>query len=195
MNKTSLFDLASRHAPRVLGVRRRTWIGIGIGFLVLLGLMTWAALALLAWLWGQASEWRANAPEIARQTVEKADQVVPGLKQKVGELVPWLASEKPPRDVSGFDLGPVPRYPGLVRNQWSGDGRRVTVAFEGRPEYPAVLDHYVRGFRERGFAQSVESATPTLEKHLYVRANERYAFEIKRAERGTVQVRITGDLD
>lgn len=195
MKRTGLFDLASRHAPRVLGVRRRTWIGVAIGFLVLLSLMTWAALALLAWLWGQASEWRANAPAIVRQTVEKADQVVPGLKQKVGELVPWLASDKPSRDVSGSDLGPVPRYPGLVRNQWARDGRRVTVAFEGRAEYPAVLDHYVRGFRENGFAQTVESATPVMEKHLYVKATERYAFEIRRAERDTVQVRLASNVD
>lgn len=191
----SLSDFATRYAPRVLIVRRRTWIGLGIGLLILLSLLIWAAVASVGWLWGQAGAWGSNAPAVVRQTLEKADKVVPGLKEKVGELVPRLAPERPPRDVSGSDLGPVPRYPGFVRSQWVRDGRRVTVAFGGRADFAGVLDHYVRGFRERGFAQTVESATPAMEKHVYVKANERYTFEIKRGDHDSVQVWLATDVD
>ena len=39
MNKSSALGLATHVAPGILNIRRNTWIGLGVGLLVLLGLL------------------------------------------------------------------------------------------------------------------------------------------------------------
>ena len=54
INKLEVIALAAQAAPKLFQVQRRTWIGIGVSVLVLLGLLLWAAVALIGWLWGQS---------------------------------------------------------------------------------------------------------------------------------------------
>lgn len=122
MNKLGLFAFAAQFAPRLFQVRRRTWIGVGVGLLVLFVLMIWAGLALLGWLFGQVQSWMGGAPEAARGAIEQVEQAVPGTREKLGEFVPALKPVPLRRDVSGSDLGPVARYPGLARSYWQRDG-------------------------------------------------------------------------
>lgn len=190
MIRPGLFALAARFAPRLFQVRRRTWVGVGLGLLLLFGLMIWAGLALIGWLFGQAQSWMGNAPETVRGAVEQAEQAVPGAREKLGEWVPALKSAPPRRDVSGADLGPVARYPGLARTYWQRDGKQVTIEYQGQADYAAVLDHYAKGFPAKGYVQNVQSATPAAETHEYTRDSERIVLKIAQQPDGLVSARL-----
>ncbi|MEW5966140.1 MAG: hypothetical protein AB1720_03970 [Pseudomonadota bacterium] len=200
MNKLGLIGLAAQAAPRLFQVRRRTWIMLGIGLLVLFGLFIWAAIALTGWFFGQAQGWGAAAPEAARGALERVErqveQVVPGAREKLGEIVPALKPEAPPaRDVSGTDLAPVARYPGLVRAAWHREGTQVTARYEGQADYAAVLSHYIRGFTALGYAQEVRSATPEAEAHAWTRDKQRYLVKVAAQPKGRVAVEIETTLE
>ncbi|MCL5059806.1 MAG: hypothetical protein M1449_04410 [Candidatus Thermoplasmatota archaeon] len=191
MNKPGLFAFAAQFAPRLFQVRRRTWIAVGVGLLVLFGLLIWAALALIGWFFGQAKGWMSAAPEAARGVLEQAEQAVPGAREKLGELIPALKSTtQPQRDVSGTDPGPVARYPGMARTYWHREGKQVTIEYEGEADYAAVLDHYARGFAAQGYAQTILSATPVAETHEYSKGHERVSLTIAQKSKGGVSARI-----
>lgn len=202
MNKPGLFAAAAPFAPRLFQVRRRTWIAVGVGLLVLFGLLIWAALALIGWFFGQAQGWMGAAPEAARGALEQVEQVVPGVREKLGEFVPALkpggherAATQPQRDVSGTDIGPVARYPGLARTYWHREGKQVTIEYAGEADYAAVLDHYAKGFAAQGYAQSVQSAAPSAETHEYMKGRERMTLTVAQLPKGAVSARIETNLN
>ena len=190
MNKFGPFALASQFAPRLFQVRRRTWVAVGVGLLVLFILLMWAGLALLAWLFGQAQAWMGNAPEAVRGAVKQAEQAVPDAREKLGEWVPALKPAQPQRDVSGSDLGPVARYPGLARTYWQRNGKQVTIEYQGKADYAAVLDHYAKGLTAKGYMQNVQFATPAAETHEYTRDSERIVLKITQQPDGLVSARL-----
>lgn len=194
MNKLGLFAFATQFAPRLFQVRRRTWVAVGVGLLVLVGLLIWAAVASIGWFFGQAQGLMGAAPEAVRGAMEQAKQAVPGAREKLGEFVPAIKPPQPRRDVSGTDLGPVARYPGLARTYWHREGKQVTIEYEGEADYAAVLDHYAKGFAAQGFAQTVQSAQPDAETHEYIRGAERVVFKITRTPRDSVSARIETSL-
>jgi len=199
MIKPGFIAAAAQFAPRLFQIRRSTWIAAGVGLLVLFGLLIWAALALISWLFGQAQGWSAAAPEAARgvlETVEKqVEQVVPGAQEKLAEIVPIInAGDRPQRDVTGTDIAPVARYPGLTRTFWRREGRLITVQFEGRADYAAVLEHYVRDFAVLGYTQELQSATPEAETHAWIKGDQRYLAKIVSKPKGKVLVEIEGTL-
>lgn len=190
MIRPGFFALAARFAPRLFQVRRRTWIGVGLSLLLLFGLMIWAGVTLLGWLFGQAQSVMGNAPQTVRGAVEQAEQAVPGAREKLGEWVPALKTAPPPRDVSGADLGPVARYPGLARTYWQRDGKQITIEYQGKADYAAVLEHYAKGFTAKGYTQHVQSATPTAETHEYTSGNERIVLKVVQQPDGLVRARL-----
>ena len=190
MDKTGLFAFAAQFAPRLFQVRRSTWITVGVGLLVLFGLLIWAAVASIGWFFGQAQGLMGTAPEAARGAMEQVGRVVPGVREKLGEFVPALKPSQPQRDVSGTDLGPVARYPGLARTYWHREGKQVTIEYEGEADYAAVLDHYAKGFAAQGFTQSVHSATPEAETHEYAKSDERITLKLAQQSSGKVKLGI-----
>jgi hypothetical protein len=200
MNKLGVFALAAQAAPRLFQVQRRTWLFLAVGLLALFGLFTWAAISLMGWFFAQVQGWSAAAPGAARETLatvaRQAEQVVPGARDKLAEVVPILKPEdRPRRDVSGTDFAPVARYPGLARSYWNREGRLVTVRYEGQADYPAVLDHYVQGFISLGYRQDLQSATPDAETHAWTQGNKRYLAKIAGKPKGVVAVEIETTLD
>ncbi len=215
-----LFSFAANFAPRFFQVRRSTWIAVGVGLLVLFGLLIWAAVALIGWFFGQSKSLLGTAPgttqgalgqveqalpgvreklgvmmgaapEAAQRALGQVEQVLPGTGEKLGAIVPALKPEtQPQRDVSGTDLGPVARYPGLTRTHWHRETGRAAVEYGGKADYAAVLDHYAKSFAAQGFAQSVQSATPESETHEYTQDRERITLKIVQKPRGGVSVRI-----
>jgi len=204
MNILGFIAAAEQFAPRLFQVRRSTWIAVGVGLLVLFGLLIWAALALISWFFGQVQGWSAAAPEAARgalATVEQqVEQMVPGAREKMSaglsEFVSIRKSEdsRPQRDVSGTDIAPVARYPGLTRTFWHREGRQINVHYEGRADYAAVLDHYVRGFAAQGYKQELQSATPEAEIHAWIKGKQRYLAKIVSQPKGAVSVDIETTL-
>ncbi len=191
MNKLGLLAVAAQFAPRFFQVRRGTWIAAGAGVLVLFGLFVWAAMALLGWLLGQGQSWMGAAPAVVRGALQQVEQAVPGALGALGGIVPALKpATQPQRDVSGTDLGPVARYPGLARTYWQREGGQVSVEYEGRADYAAVLDHYAKGFAAQGFVQAVQSATKVTEMHEYTKGRERFALMLSHKPNESVGVRI-----
>lgn len=195
MNKLGALGLAARVVPGFLNIRRNTWIGLGVGLVVLLGLLIWAALALISWGLGQAQNMAGNLPEAAKGVMQQAEAMLPGMREKLGVVVPGLKSDESPvvapqRDVSGTDFAPVVRYPGLARTHWQRDGARASVGYEGKADYVAVLDHYTTGFAAQGFTQSVQSATTEAEWHDYMKGSERMRVNIIKKPGGVVAVRV-----
>lgn len=194
MSKPALVALAAQFAPHFLQVRRGTWIAIGLGLLTLFVLLIWAAVSLFGWLWGQGRSLTEGVPEAARAVVSQVEQAAPGARSALGDLVPALKPEPPPRDVSGTDIGPVTRHPGLARSHWHRDGREITVRYEGRADYAVVLDHYVKGFAAQGYVQSVISAAPEGETHDYRKGDDRVRFKIAQPSQGKVKATIVAVL-
>jgi len=194
MNKPDFVAFAAQFAPRLFQVRRRTWVAVGAGLLVLVGLLIWAAVASIGWFFGQAQGLMGAAPEAVRGAMEQAEQAVPGAREKLGEFVPAIKPPQPRRDVSGTDLGPVARYPDLARTHWHREGKQITIEYEGEADYAAVLDHYAKGFAAQGFAQTVLSAQPDAETHEYIKGAERLVFKVTQTPRDSVSVRIETSL-
>ena len=150
MNKPDLLSHAASFAPGFLQRNRRSLIGLGIGLLVFIALLIWAALSLIGWLWGQTQSVAGAAPEALRNTaggvmeqvkafapgaqgvldqvkasvpgaqgmLDQAKGAVPGAREILAGLVPASMPETAlQRDVSGDDLGPVPRYSGFMRTK------------------------------------------------------------------------------
>ena len=198
MSKSGLLGYAAAFAPGLLQVRRSTWIAVGVGLLALLGLLLWATVALIGGLWGQVQTLAGAAPDAMRGTssavMKQVEVIVPGAREKIGELVPALKAEQPRRDVSGTDVGPVARYPGLARAYWHREGREITVRHEGAADYAAVLDHYVRGFAAQAYRQNLLSAAPDAERHEYIKDADRVGFFLAKDPKGGVKVTIVAVL-
>ena len=109
MNKLGVLGFVVSWVPRLLKIRRSTWIGLSISVFLFFGLLIWAAFSLVAWGWGQAQSLIGGAPETARGVLQRAEEGVPALRQKLELLVPQLKVEWPeqlPREASGADGKP-----------------------------------------------------------------------------------------
>jgi hypothetical protein len=192
MSRLGLLSHVAAFAPRLFQVRGSTWIVVGAGFLTVIGLLIWAAIALIGGLWGQAQTLVGVAPEAVRRStgavMEQVEVITPGAREKFGAFVPALKAEQVARDVSGTDVGPVARYPGLTRSYWQRNGNEITVRHEGPADYAAALDHYAKGFAALGYRQNLLSATPDAEQHEYLKGTDRIAFSLVRVPKGGVKV-------
>lgn len=197
----SNFHLLTRAASRLRSIRMRTWVILAAVGLVILGLMAWAAIAVLSWLWGQAPGVTEAGKRLTGGAVTQIEQVAPGLKGQVDQWLPglreqadqWLpglAAALPASDVSGTDVGPVPRYPGLVRSHFAREGQAVEVRYTGPAAFDAVLAHYVQGFAAAHYAQEVVSATPEGEQHRFLRGQESIDLSLLRRPGGLLELRL-----
>jgi len=164
-------------------IRARTWLILAAVMLALIGLLVWAGIALLSWLWTQGSVVTDAGKRFAGDAMTQVEQVAPGLreqaeqwvpagvKEQAGKWLPGLGTDLPANDVSGNDVGPVSRFPGLVRSHFARDGQTVEVRYAGGAPFEAVLAHYVAGFAAAGYAQEVMSATTNGVLHLLAMAH------------------------
>ena len=182
----------SARAVSALGkVRARTWLILGAVVLGILGLVAWAGIALLSWLWGQFSVLSETGKRLAGETMTQVEQVTPGLKEQIGQWVPDLAENPPTSDVSGIDAGPVPRFPGLVRSYFARGEKTVEVRYAGRATFEAVRAHYVQGFAAAGYAHEVVNGSPEAEHHRFKRDQESIDLLLFRQVDERVEIRLT----
>lgn len=183
-------QFSARAASALRKVRARTWLILGAAVLGILGLFTWAGIALLSWLWGQFPTATEAGKRLAREAMTQIEQVAPGLKEQVGQWVPGLVEEPPASDVSGADVGPVPRFPGLVRSHFARGEKTVEVRYAGRAAFDSVRAHYFQGFAAAGYAQEVADATLEAEHHRFRAAQESIEVSLLRQAGGRVEVRL-----
>lgn len=195
------FEPLTRAASSLGNLRARTWLilaAVGFG---ILGSLAWAGIAILSWLWAQAPAVTETGKRLAGGALTQVEQVAPGLKEQAGQWLPgvteqvdrWLpglAADLPASDVSGTDVGPVPRYLGLVRSHFTRDGQAVEVRYAGRAAFDAVLAHYVQGFTAAGYLQEVMAATPEGEQHRFRHGEQAIDLSLLRRPGGQVQLRL-----
>jgi hypothetical protein len=175
-------------------VRARTWLILGAAIVGILGLVTWAGIALLSWLWGLFPTATEAGRRLASDAMTQIEQVVPGLKDEIVQWVPDLVGEPPASDVSGVDVGPVPRFPGLVRSYFARGESTIEVRYTGRAPFEAVRAHYIQGFQgfaAAGYAHEVKEATPETEHHRFKRDQESIDLLLLRPAAGRVEIRLT----
>ena len=219
MHKPGLLTYVAQFAPGLFRVHRSTWITVGAGLLVFLGFLIWAAMALIGWLWSQTQNLAGATPDAVRGVVRQVEEFVPGARAMLDQAVASVpdprgalgrATEQLPgasellggilpaskpdallqRDVSGQDLGPVARFPGLARTQWQRTAEGAAVDYEGKADYVKALDYYARGFVSAGFEQAVQSSTLEAETHEYTKNRERLTLKIAQKPKGLIGVRI-----
>lgn len=196
MNGVGFRGATAQVGPRLRRLRRRTWVGLGA--LLLSGLLVWVSLALLSWFIGQVQDWLAAAPGVTAAVAAErpAERGAPRAWEQVGAVPVALRPEdRPRRDVSGTNIAPVPRYPGLARTYWHREGRQLFVHYEGRADYAAVLSHYVQGFAALGYSQHLQSATPAAKTHVWTKGTHRYLTKIIGKPKGLVEVQIETRLE
>ncbi len=191
----------ARAASILRKVRPRTWLIIGGVVVGILGLFVWAGIAVLSWLWGQVPTAATAGNRLVGDAMTQIEQSAPGLKEQIGQWVPglkdqvsqWapsLAEDLPASDVSGTDLGPVPRFAGLVRTSFSRREGAVEVRYAGPATFEAVRAHYVQGFTTAGYAQEVIDASPDAENHRFTTDQEAIELALLRQAGGRVEVRL-----
>lgn len=200
MNGLSRLSLLALLASSVGRIRARTWLLLAAAGIVVLGLIVAAGIALLSWLWGQAPAAVDAGKRIAAEAAAQIEQAAPGLQDRLDQLAPRLREElsrwipglapAPAQDVSGSDIGPVARYPGLVRSRFAREGQAVEVDFAGAAPLDAVLAHYVKGFTDAGYTQQVIAAAPDGERHRFVRERETFELALTRRPGGRIELQL-----
>jgi hypothetical protein len=190
--------------PRFLGIRKRVWIGIGLTLLVLMGLLVWALVASVSWLFGQAPGAAEAGKRAAGVAIEQVEKSVPGIREQVGVWIPGVAgvaggaggaagaakAEAGIADVTGSDIGPVARFAGLPRDSFMRQGESTIVRYVGKADYAAVLGHYAQGFAAAGYRQEVLAATRQSEHHRYVSGTQSIEFLLTGKADGQVEVEL-----
>lgn len=201
MSDLNRFILLEQVASSLRNMRARTWVILGAVVLGLVGLLVWAGITILSWLWAEAPAATDAGRRLASEAITRAEQAAPGLKERVEQWAPGMkeqvdrllpgGSEAPPaKDVSGTDVGPAQRFPGLARSYFAREGQIMEARYVGRAQFDAVLAHYVQGFAAAGFTQEVMSATPDAEQHRFRRGRESIDFSLMRRPGGLLELRL-----
>lgn len=131
-----------------------------------LALSVWAVVALMSWMWSQLPAAVETGKRLSGETTAQIERVAPGLQEHVRQWV-GIAEESPTSDVAGVDIGPVPRYPGLVRSFFARGDESLEVGYIGQAHVGLVRAHYVQGFAMAGYAGEVLKATADMEHHRF----------------------------
>lgn len=199
MSDMSKFVLLEQFASSLRNVRARTWLILGAVALGLVVLLVWAGVAILSWLWGQAPAMTEAGKRFAGEAITQVEQLAPGLKdqaelwapgvkEQINRLLPRGSEALPTRDVSGTDVGPAPRFPGLVRTYFAREGQIIKVRYAGRAAFDRVLAHYVQAFAAAGYTQEVISATAEAEQHRFQRGPESIDLSLVRRPGGLLEL-------
>lgn len=196
--------------PYLRRVPAGVWMVIGAIGVLLMGLLVWAGISLASWLWSQAPHLAETGKEVAKESMALVDKASPELKQgaemlagdsltllegvapEVSQVVKrWLPQggvDLPEQDVSGSDIGPVLRYPGLVRISFKREEDQLGVVYTGRADLASVLEHYDREFTSNTYTHEVVSATQTEERHRFQNDREVIEMTLRRRDGGVLEV-------
>ncbi len=203
------FDRPGLGAQMTRGVKRvrgRTWLILAALMFAIVGLLVWVGITLLSWLWAQGGLVTDAGKRFTDDAMSQVEMLAPGLREQAGQWVPegikeqatnWLPAAKsdlPANDVSGNDIGPVSRFPGLVRSHFTREAQTVEVRYVGSAVFETVLAHYLEGFAASGYAQEVMSATSEGEQHRFNRSDASFDFVLLRHRGGQVEVRLQSEV-
>ena len=153
-------------------------------------LLVWALIAGIGFLWKQLPGLTDGGVRIAQDAVKKAEDVFPGLQEKVKETSPWFAGkvrdvlpagDVPETDIAGEEIAPVPRYPGMIRTAYELTDQKKTVVYKGNATYRAVIDFYQKEMTALGFQSKVISASQQRETYEFGKKTQKLEFKFEKA--------------
>ena len=171
-----------------------------LGLVILLTLLVWGVIAGIGLVTERLPQWLAGGKQIAAQSVQKAEEALPGLKERVAESNPGLArtieewapgAALPRQDVGGEDVAGLPRFPGMVRVAFSVRERKKSVAYKGAAGFAEVIAFYAREMATLGFTKEVTAASLAEETHVYTKGYRRFALKfVKTLRLGTEMTEV-----
>ena len=107
-------------------MRRWLWIG-GLSLVILLALLIWGVIAGIGLVTDRLPEWVAGGKQVAAESVQKADEILPGLRERSRNRAPhWHA-----KSISGRQTQPCPR------RTWAARTSQASRAFPAWCESPS----------------------------------------------------------
>ena len=172
-----------------------------LGLVILLALLVWGVIAGFGLVTDRLPQWLAGGKQIAAQPIQKAEEMLPGLKERVKALVPpelgqkieeWAPGAALPRQaVGGEDIAGLPRFPGMVRVAFSIQEQKRRVAYKGAAGFAEVIAFYAREMATLGFTKEVTAASLAEETHVYAKGNRRFALKfVKTLRLGTEMTEV-----
>lgn len=82
MSGLNKFWFLAQAIPNLAKIRARTWLLLGAVALGFVGLLGWAGIAIMSWLWTQAPAVTGAGKRLAGDAVTQVEQVAPELKSR-----------------------------------------------------------------------------------------------------------------
>jgi hypothetical protein len=168
------------------------WIS-GLSLVILLVLLVWGVIGSIGLVTDKFPQWMAGGKQIAAQSVQKAEEVLPGFKERVKALLPPELGQKveewvpgaalPGQDVGGEDIAGIPRFPGMVRVAFVVREQKKSVTYKGETGFVKVIAFYSREMATLGFTKEVTAASPAEETHVYAKGNHLFALKFVKTTR------------
>ena len=166
------------------------WGGILGGSALLLLTLTVGVL-----IWGvgiirdRLPTWVDGGEKIVRVAIMKAEEILPGVKDKIKEAAPVLAEtvekivpgmEIPGKDVGGEDIKPIPRHGNMIRVSYSMENQKKIISYKGRVDFGAAKDFYRKEMLSLGFQEKALRAFPAEEVYQFKKGGQELEFTLKK---------------
>jgi hypothetical protein len=171
----------------------------GIAGIVVVGMLCiWVFRAGTGFVRENFPQWVDGGKKIISEGINKADKVLPGVKETAEGVVPQLTAkvqeiipgaEIPAKDVDGEDIQPIPRYPGLIRVSYATDKEKTTVGYKGKVKFEGASEFYKKEMAALGFKEKVISASPGEVVYHYTKGTQ--VVELKLKKIATIPSEIT----
>ena len=173
-------------------MNKRVLIALAAVSVLVLALIVWAGFATLGYFWRQAPAVIEGGRGLVTETVRRADEMLPGVKEKIEQAAPalgerarqlWPGEAAPTHDLGGEVQPRVPRFAGLVRVAYARNEGKRSATYRGNADYAAVLAYYQHELAALGFEGTVLAATAREDIREYRKAKQRLRVEIRRHDR------------
>jgi hypothetical protein len=121
--------------------------------------------------------------------IKKAEETVPGVKDRVKEMAPGLTErverglpimEIPARDVGGEDIKLIPRYEKLIRVSYAVKENKKIIVYRGKIDFRSTIDFYQKEMTPPGFAGKALRADSGEEVHQFKNGRQDLEFKFKK---------------
>jgi hypothetical protein len=133
--------------------------------------------------------WMDGGEKMVRVAIMKAEEILPGVKDKVKEVAPVLTEtvekmvpgmEIPGKDVGGEDIKPIPRYGNMIRVSYSMENQKRIISYKGKVYFGTAKEFYRKEMLALGFQEKALRASPTEEVYQFRKGEHSLEFTFKK---------------
>jgi hypothetical protein len=162
---------------------------LGVSALLLLSLTVGVLIWGIGILRDRFPTWVDGGEKIVRVAIMKAEEILPGVKDKIKEAAPVLTEtvekivpgmEIPGKDVGGEDIKPIPRYGNMIRVSYSMENQKRIIAYKGKVDFVTAKEFYRKEMVALGFQEKALRASPTEEVYEFRKGGHSLEFTFKK---------------